>query len=99
MNEYRYEVYYHYDGPTHSQPFVELKTDLQVREALSNFEHELPHYLNDLEAQISSEDIKGKTDRKNVILKTSEDDDSVEAAVVKCLQSLDLRAHRIKAQG
>lgn len=99
MNEYRYEVYYKFDGPSFSQPFAELKTDIQVREALSNFVDGLPHYLNDLQAQIFSMPIKRKIDRINVILKTSDDGDSVEAAVVKCLKSFDLRAKRIEKLG
>ena len=95
MNEFRYEVYYQYDGPSHLQPFVKRKTETQVREALSDFVRLQLPYLDDLKAEARSEPIEGKADRINVILNTSEEDQSVDAAFDKCLRYLDLRAQRI----
>lgn len=94
MNEYRYEIYYKYDGPSHSQPFVQRKTENQVREALSDFGKIIAPYLDDRKANLKIEPIKGETDRVNFILNTTDSEEFVENAIIKTCQYLDLRAQR-----
>ena len=94
MNEYRYEIYYEYDGPSHSQPFVQRKMDIQICGALSDFGQIIAPYLDDRNATLKIEPIKGKTDRVFFILNTTESEESVEKAIIKSCQYLDLRAQR-----
>lgn len=94
MNEYRYEIYYKYDGPSHSQPFAQRKTEIQIREALSEFGQIIAPYLDDRKANLKIEPIKGKKDRVVFILNTTESEESVENAIIKSCQYLDLRAQR-----
>lgn len=93
MKKHYYEIYYQYDGPSHSNPFAKLKSEKEIQDALDNFVNEFPHYLNDLGATAVSELIKGDKNRIKVTLETTDEDQVVEKALIKCLQSLDLRAN------
>lgn len=92
MKKRYFEVYYQYDGPSHSDPFAKMKSEKEIQDALDNFVNEFPHYLNDLGATAVSEPVKGDKNRIKVTIETTDEDQVVETALVKCLQSLDLRA-------
>lgn len=95
MKEYCYEIFYQYDGPSLSDLFATKKTDDEVQDALNAFSNELPHYIEALNTSSISGPVEGKKDRRKVIIKTTADEHEVTSAVVKCLQSLDLRGTQL----
>jgi len=93
MKEYKFEIYYKYDGPSHSDPFPEEKNSEQIQDALGNFVNEVGHYVESLETAVSSMPVDGNIERRIVSIKTTTNKEEVKEAVKKCLQDLDLRAN------
>lgn len=93
MKEYIYEVYYQFDGRSHSDPFANKKSKNEIKDALDRFEKELPTYLNDPNASVTSKPIQNSKNRIKVTIRTIDQESSVESAVNRCLQSWDLRAN------
>jgi len=93
MKEYKFEIYYKYDGPSHSDPFPEEKNSEQIQDALGNFVNEVQHYIESLETTVFSFPVDGDIERRIVSIKTITKKEEVNEAVKRCLQDLDLRAN------
>jgi hypothetical protein len=92
MKEYKFEVYYKYDGRSVSDLFAEEKNPEQIQEALLNFENEVSHYIESFETTAFSSQIEGDNERKIITIKTNTEEKKVKESVKRCLQNLDLRA-------
>lgn len=95
MKEYKFEIYYKYDGPSHSDPFAKEKNPDQIQDALSNFVNEIPHYIEGNKNTASSLHVEGNIERRIVSIKTTAEENEVMESVTRCLQNLDLRANRL----
>lgn len=96
MNRFAYRVYYHYNGPSHSDPFRSLKSPNEISEALKRFPNELPHYLSDQDATVSAAPPKKNSDSIIVFVATILDETSMNEAVKKCLNALDLFGEKLE---
>lgn len=96
MREYCYEIYYKYDGPSLFDPFVKEKSKNEIEDAFHDFCKGLPHYIDSSETYTTSVPVEGDSSKRKVTIKTKSGEDEVTSAVDKCLQSVDLRATRLK---
>jgi len=96
MNRFAYRVYYLYNGPSHSDPFRWPKDSREISEALRHFPNELPHYLSDQAATVSSELTKKDTNSIIVFVATVLDETATDEAVKQCLSGLDLFGQKLK---
>lgn len=96
MNRFAYRVFYQYNGRSHSDPFRSPKDSHEIAEALRNFPKELPHYLSDHDATVSSEPTKKETHSIIVFVATILDEAATDEAVKRCLNSLDLFGEKLK---
>lgn len=96
MNRFAYRVYYQYNGPSHSDPFRSPKNSHEIAEALRHFPNELPHYLSDQDATVSSEPTKKEPNSIIVFVATSHDEAKTDEAVKRCLNGLDLFGEKLK---
>ena len=88
MATYKYKPYYKYDGPTHSDPFREELDLEQQKENIEDFFSEIEHYFES--------DVKFERRDDNYIWITSNiSQEDCDGRVKRCLNSLDLFAHRI----
>lgn len=89
MPNYKYEPYYHYNGPTHSQP---LRVELSAEEAgrrLALFFAEIGSYFEDVGATVEPVGT-------GVVSITAEINQfDCDERVKRCLNSLDLFARKI----
>jgi|GEM_PF-3005245 len=96
MNEYKFEIYYEYTGPSPLNLFKQKKDAREIQDALCDFESGLPHYVPPFDILVFSEKIDNQEERKLVTIKTEADYENVKRAVTKCLQDLDLFGNEIK---
>lgn len=96
MNRFAYRVYYQYNGPSHSDPFRSPKDSHEISEALRNFLNELPHYLSDQDAIVSSDPTKKELNSIIVFVATALDEAKTDEAVKRCLNGLDLFGEKRK---
>ncbi len=96
MNRFAYRVYYQYNGPSHSDPFRSPKDPDEIAEALRCFPNELPHYLSDQDATVSSEPTKKEPNSIIVFVATVLDETKTDEAVKRCLNGLDLFGEKLK---
>ncbi len=96
MNRFAYRVYYHYNGPSRSDPFREEKNSEEITEALQRFPTELPHYFSDQNASISAAPNRNDPNSILVSVATTLDETETNKAVAKCLNALDLFADKQK---
>lgn len=96
MNRFSYRVYYEYNGPSHSDPFRSPKDFHEISEALRNFPNELPHYLSDQDATVSSEPTKKDPNSIIVFVATVIDETATDEAVKRCLNVLDLFGQKLQ---
>jgi hypothetical protein len=89
-------VYYQYNGPSHSDPFRSLKNSHEISEALRHFPNELPHYLSDQDAMVTSEPTKKEPNSIIVFVATILDEAQTDEAVKRCLNGLDLFGEKLK---
>jgi hypothetical protein len=95
MNRFVYRAYYQYNGPTSSEPFRSQKSEQEIIEALTRFPIELPHYLSDIEAIISSPEPQPESKSSYVTIQTNDNEITTDDAVKKCLNSLDLYGQKL----
>jgi len=96
MNRFAYRVYYQYNGPSHSDPFRSPKDTHEISEALRHFPNELPHYLSDQDATVSSEPTKKDLNSIIMFVTTILDAIATDEAVKRCLNGLDLFGEKLK---
>ncbi|UAK70219.1 hypothetical protein [Aeromonas enteropelogenes] len=96
MNKFSYRVYYEYNGPSHSDPFRSPKDSHEISEALRSFPNELPHYLSDQDATVSSEPTKKDPNSIIVFVATVLDETATDEAVKRCLNGLDLFGQKLQ---
>lgn len=96
MNRFAYRVYYEYNGPSHSNPLRSPKDSHEISEALGHFPNELPHYLSDQDATISSEPTKKDPNSVIVFVATVLDETATDEAVKRCLNGLDLFGQKLQ---
>ena len=96
MNRFAYRVYYQYNGPSHSDPFRSPKDPNEIAEALRNFPDELPLYLTDQDATVSSEQTKKEPNSIIGFVVTVLDEAKTDEAVKRCLNGLDLFGEKLK---
>lgn len=89
MPTYRYQPYYQYSGPTHSQPLREELAAEEVGRRLGLFFDEIGSYFEEVGAEIET----AGTGVVSITTPTTQAD--CDARVKKCLNSLDLYARRI----
>lgn len=87
---YRYRAYYEYNGPTKGVPLRSQKSPEDIAYALERVRYELPHYLEDREARASAVTEDGRADSVIVTIETTDDAAAVSAAMIRCLDGLDL---------
>ena len=91
MPLFRYQPYYQYNGPTLSQPFREELSDYEITRNMELFFNEMGNYFADVGAIIEPLG-------NGFIGITSEiTQDDCDERVARCLNGLDLFAHRIPA--
>ena len=93
MAKYEYEIYYHYDGPSVSDPFAKEKTEHEMEDAFLNFQSEISVYLDANLSNISSRDVIDDKTKRIFTIETTANDEEVHNALDRCLQDLDLRAN------
>ncbi len=92
MSLFKYQPYYKYDGPTHSQPFrEELSTD-EVDRNIELFFYEISDYFVDIQATVE------QLEDGYVGITADITQEDCDERVKRCLNSLDLYAKRIAAQ-
>lgn len=92
MPVYKYQPYYQYDGPSHSQPWREELTAEEVDSNIEYFFDEVDRYFDDVEAEFERLP-------DNYVSITSEiTQKDCDERVKQCLNSLDLYANRIPAK-
>ena len=96
MNRFAYRVYYEYNGPSYSDPFRSPKDSHEISEALRYFPNELPHYLFDQDATVSSESTKKDPNSIIVFVATVLDETATDEAVKQCLNGLDLFGQKLQ---
>ncbi|ELM6621672.1 hypothetical protein Q2Y23_002636 [Vibrio fluvialis] len=90
MSTYKYNPYYHYNGPTHAQP---LREELTVEESESRIElffSELENYFGDISVVIN------RLPSNIVEITTDLTQTECDEIVKQCLNSLDLFAHKVR---
>lgn len=93
MTHQRYRIYYQYDGPTKGDPFRSLKSADEVAYALQRVPQELPHFLEDREARITSQ----PESETSIVLgvETTETEASLIRALERCIGGLDLYGSKL----
>jgi hypothetical protein len=90
MPVFKYKPYYHYDGPTHSDPFREELRPEEADEHIESFFLEIEQYFDE-----DSVDLKKEGD---LILITGEiNENDCDEVVKRCLNSLDLFAKKVRS--
>jgi hypothetical protein len=92
MAKYEYEIYYHYDGPSASNPFAKKKSEQEIKDAFLSFKSEFPVYLDAKLSNISLKDVIDYKTKRIFTIETTANDEEVYKTVDRCLQNLDLRA-------
>jgi hypothetical protein len=95
LNDYSFEIYYQYDGPSVSDPFAKQKTEKEIQDSLDNFYSELPSYIDAYETNYSYVPIEGNNDRRKLTIRTTADERQINMSIDKCLKSHDLRAEKL----
>jgi hypothetical protein len=95
MNHFKYRAYYKYSGPSHSDPFRSKKSDADVALALSRFPNEISQFLLDSESVVTSPSQQPYPNSSHVSVATTLNETATDAAVAKCLNSLDLFAQKV----
>ena len=94
MNRFTYRAYYHYNGPTHADPFRAEKSAREVADALLRFPVELEHFLSAGSKVETPQDLN-EPGSSYVTVATLADKSTIDEAVAHCLRSLDLFAEKI----
>jgi len=89
MSIYKYQLYYNYDGPTHSQPFREELTPDEVAYNLECVFSDIDRYFEDGTAEFE------KISEKCIGITSDISETNCDERVIRCLNSLDLYAHKI----
>jgi len=90
MANYRYGVYYKYDGPTHSDPLRDELSLEEVERHLTLFPDELPEYFGDTPAIVEADRSPGGNFPLVVTVETEASRADADEAVKRCLNGLDL---------
>lgn len=91
MPVYKYQPYYQYDGPTHSQPFREELSAEECEFNKESFFDEVDRYFDDGEATFE------RTSDNFIYITTDITQIECDERVKRCLNSLDLYAKRVPA--
>jgi len=95
MPKYRFEIYYQYDGPSATQPFVKQKTDDEINDAFLNFRSEVPTFIDSKLNSVTLADCQDDKYKKIFTIETTASEEEVKYAIEKCLKALDLRANAL----
>jgi hypothetical protein len=91
LNRFAYRAYYEYQGPSHGDPMPALEKDAkEIAYALSRVPFELSVLLSDQDATVTGAPGVGFSHSITVFVNTTQDGDSVDATVGRCLDSLNL---------
>jgi hypothetical protein len=93
LKNFRYQIYYEYNGPSHADPFRTEKTDQQIRDALDNIGTTLSgNFPNDsIEIIVSPID----SHMREVCINTEMSEKSFYDAFKRSLNSHDLFARKL----
>jgi hypothetical protein len=94
MNRFAYRAYYEFKS-SKSAPLRSAKTDDEIAFALSRFPQELPYCLPDDQATVTPASPQPDRNSSHVVVITDLDEATVDEAVKKCLDSLDLFAEKL----
>ncbi len=93
MTRYRYLIYYQFDGPSNAAPSRSLKSADEIADALERMPQELPHFLEDRDARVTS---KPESDNSIIVtVETIEPDAHFIKALERCIGGLDLYGKRL----
>ena len=95
MNKFEYDVYYRWDGPSHSDPYVTEKTQHEIEAALRSFHGELEQKLDDPDATAFTSPVVSGCRQVRLAVATNLSRAAVDAALVSTLQDWRLYATRI----
>jgi len=88
MYIYKYQPYYYYDGVSRAQPFREELTQEEIKYNIESFFSDVEHFFEDGTATF-------KRLPKNCIEVTTDiSENECDERVKRCLNSLDLYAHK-----
>lgn len=79
--DYRYRIFYRWDGKTYRDPFATEKTPEEVAYALERAPREMLHRLDDRDAAVTTEPIPGEPHALHVVVHTKEDRSAVTRAL------------------
>lgn len=88
MSQYKYQPYYQYDGPTHSQPFREELTPEDIEYNIERFFSEIEQYFDEGLAYLE------KVSETCIEITTELSEAECDERVKRCLNNLDLYAHK-----
>ena len=87
MNQFRYRIYYRWDGRTGADPFAKEKSATEVEDALRQFTSDLVHRLEDREVQFSTSDVSPGSTSVELHVATVGTREQLEAALIPALES------------
>ena len=89
MHVFKYRPYYHYDGPTHSDPFREELSSEEADDRVESFFFDIERYFDEDSASLKQEG--------DLIVITSDiNENDCDEIVKRCLNSLDLFANKVR---
>ncbi len=86
MNSFEYRIYYQWDGPSHSDPFVKEKTPTKILEALRTFSSEFRRRIADAEAQVRTSNVCEGENEVRLTIQTRAARAAVERALSETLK-------------
>lgn len=89
MPAYKYQPYYSYFGPSHSEPFREKLSADEIERRLELFFSEIGIFFDGIDAVIKT------IDSDTISITTALTQQDCDARVKKCLNNLDLYAKKI----
>ena len=96
MNEYRYRLYYEWQGRTHSAPFAYEKTEAELQLAFASFPNELRLILPDSDAVVTTSVRPPNGREVELLIKTSSAEAGVLHALARPLAGWKLFATRLQ---
>ncbi|HFG1874730.1 TPA: hypothetical protein ACGF19_003728 [Vibrio cholerae] len=90
MSTYKYNPYYYYNGPTHTDPWREELSEDESNSRIEEFFNRIESYFNGFEVTINRLSNNVVEIKGNFSEKTCDDN------VKECLNKLDLFAHKVK---
>ncbi|TMM43245.1 hypothetical protein [Colwellia ponticola] len=89
MHVFKYKPYYHYDGPTRSDPFREELSSEEANDHVESFFSDIERFFAEGSASFKQED-------ELIVITTDINETNCDEIVKKCLNSLDLFAHKVR---